>query len=67
MTNTTGLKLLLTKRGLKQQYVALSLGISPSYLCKILQGQRKLPRRLIKKTSEILNVSESLIKRKGLL
>ena len=49
------LKLRLFQLGISMRQFALSMGISPSYLCKILKGKRAYTEEINKKIINALN------------
>ena len=49
------LKAILFSNGISMRQFALSMGISPSYLCKILKGKRAYTEEINKKIINALN------------
>ena len=50
------LKSVIDKRGLKQNYVAQKIGITPNYLGQILNGNRKLSTDVAIKAAQVLGL-----------
>ena len=50
------LKSVIDKRGLKQNYVAREIGITPNYLGQILNGNRKLSADVAIKAAQVLGL-----------
>ena len=50
------LKSVIDKRGLKQNYVAQKIGITPNYLGHILNGNRKLSTDVAIKAAQVLGL-----------
>ncbi|WP_318635943.1 helix-turn-helix transcriptional regulator [Limosilactobacillus reuteri] len=50
------LKSVIDKRGLKQNYVAQKIGITPNYLGQILNGNRKLSTDVAIKAAQVLEL-----------
>ena len=50
------LKSAINKRGLKQNYVAQKIGITPNYLGQILNGNRKLSTDVAIKAAQVLGL-----------
>lgn len=50
------LKSVIDKRGLKQNYVARKIGITPNYLGQILNGKRKLSADVAIKAAQVLGL-----------
>ena len=50
------LKSVIDKRGLKQNYVARKIGITPNYLGQILNGNRKLSTDVAIKAAQVLGL-----------
>lgn len=50
------LKSVIDKRGLKQNYVARKIGITPNYLGQILNGNRKLSADVAIKAAQVLGL-----------
>ena len=50
------LKSVIDKRGLKQNYVAQKIGITPNYLGQILNGNRKLSADVAIKAAQVLGL-----------
>ena len=49
-------KSVIDKRGLKQNYVAQKIGITPNYLGQILNGNRKLSTDVAIKAAQVLGL-----------
>ena len=50
------LKSVIDKRGLKQNYIAREIGITPNYLGQILNGNRKLSADVAIKAAQVLGL-----------
>lgn len=50
------LKSVIDKRGLKQNYVARKIGITPNYLGQILNGNRNLSADVAIKAAQVLGL-----------
>lgn len=50
------LKSAIAKRGLKQNYVARKIGITPNYLGQILNGKHKLSADIAIKAAQVLGL-----------
>lgn len=50
------LKSVIDERGLKQNYVAQKIGITPNYLGQILNGNRKLSTDVAIKAAQVLGL-----------
>ncbi|WP_225431149.1 helix-turn-helix transcriptional regulator [Limosilactobacillus reuteri] len=50
------MKSVIDKRGLKQNYVAREIGITPNYLGQILNGNRKLSADVAIKAAQVLGL-----------
>ena len=50
------LKSVIDKRGLKHNYVAQKIGITPNYLGQILNGNRKLSTDVAIKAAQVLGL-----------
>ena len=50
------LKSVIDKRGLKQNYVAREIGITPNYLGQILNGNRNLSSDVAIKAAQVLGL-----------
>ena len=50
------LKSVIDNRGLKQNYVAQKIGITPNYLGQILNGNRKLSTDVAIKAAQVLGL-----------
>ena len=50
------LKSVIDKRGLKQNYVAREIGITPNYLGQILNGNRNLSADVAIKAAQVLGL-----------
>jgi len=54
-----GLREFFDERGTRYQWVAQRLGISPSYLTKLMNGRDPLPRKHAERLAELFSVPVS--------
>ena len=59
MSNSIGI--ILTERGIRQDWLAKQLGVSESYLSLLLQGKRRWTSGLKKETARVLMLPEEIL------
>ncbi|QHJ74708.1 transcriptional regulator [Lactobacillus phage JNU_P1] len=55
----------IESRGLKQNYVAKRIGITPNYLASILNGRRRLNANIAIRASQVLEIPLDIFLRKN--
>lgn len=58
---TSSIRRILDARGLRYSWVAARIGVSPSMLTKVMQGERKLTTEKRRRLAELLQIPEELL------